>query len=80
MMKKITLLIGFLLLSSFSLASNQKEISKKQIFQMIKELESKGVLDKEGAAKAYRKLETLTDEELKDLNDKARKVLDQKRK
>lgn len=75
----LILFSSFFLFSNFSIA-NEKIVTKKQIYQMIKELEAKGILDKEGAAKAYQKLEKLTDEQLKALTNDAQKKLDKKRK
>lgn len=75
-MKKVLVLIFslFILLPSFGV----EKLKKSDLKRMIQDLEAKGILDKEGAKKAYKKLEEMSDEELKKLEEDTKKVLEKK--
>lgn len=75
-MKKIfTLLIVF---SFISPVFATQKLTKKAIHAKILELEKSGILDKESAQKAYKKLEAMTEEELLKLEEAAHKVINKK--
>lgn len=55
-----------------------QKLTKKAIHAKILELEKNGILDKESAQKAYKKLEAMTEEELQKLEEETHKVINKK--